>query len=181
MTSINFKANYIKPTYIKDSQKNKQEASFVELDITDRNDMKVLKKTTENWQDSLADFIYEDSKDTYLWKLGGRHIFAVTKQKDNFGNLDYNKILGLAELSEAYKLNELEILQVNPEATYSTGTLSKRKYSGVGTGILDTLKDLYPTKPMKVRSVSHAVSFYKKNGFEKFDSDPTSKVLIWNA
>ena len=181
MTSINFKANYIKPTYIKDSQKNKQEASFVELDITDRNDMKALKKTTENWQDSLVDFIYEDSKDAYLWKLGGRHIFAVTKQKDNFGNLDYNKILGLAELSEAYKLNELEILQVNPEATYSTGTLSKRKYSGVGTGILDTLKDLYPTKPMKVRSVSHAVSFYKKNGFEKFDSDPTSKVLIWNA
>lgn len=120
MTSINFKANYIKPTYIKDSQKNKQEASFVELDITDRNDMKALKKTTENWQDSLADFIYEDSKDAYLWKLGGRHIYAVTKQKDNFENLDYNKILGLAELSEAYKLNELEILQVNPEATYST-------------------------------------------------------------
>ncbi len=153
------------------------EVSFVEIEPDNVNDIKALKNCSEYW--SYAKF----SDNIYHAACAARNeskyyennkVYALTSQTDSFEKLDDDKILGLVHVSPIEQ-NSLfiEHLQVKPDIIF----VNKPEYKGVGTGILDSLKELtnkitlFPTKDKSVRD------FYERNGF--FEFPPGSNIFTW--
>ena len=61
----------------------------------------------------------------------------------------------------------MEFFQVNPK--YKHGA-SKREYKHIGTGILNSLKELYKNS-IELSSTYEAAKFYEKQGFKITDND----------
>lgn len=185
MNSINFTANLVKRTQIQKTKDfktyNPTEASIVELDKYDERDLNSLYKTVVLWNDQNAKYsssIYHEAIKGYEYDdVEQEHYFALTTQKDNFKELDPNKILGLMLFSQTNaKEDEINWLQVRPNT--SVKQTWKREFSGAGKGLVTFLKDTKLGKPIHVQADINAVEFYKKMGFTNRENDGNCSLYL---
>ena len=144
------------------------EVSFLEIDPHNTGDIKALENCSKYWSYAkYADSIYHAASalrnDSKYYK--DNKVYVLTSQTDVFEKLNDDKILGMVHVSPfADKSLFIEHIQVKPDIIY----VNKPDYKGVGTGILNSLKELthkislFPTKDESVRN------FYERNGFFEF-------------
>ncbi len=152
--------------------------SFVELNPFDKQDLKTLEKIIyEFGDDSYAGNIYFDAKhfNQDIPRLLMR-FFAITKQKDSFEKLKPEEILGLADITEkgGFKIN-LNYLQTHPQ--YLNSYPRPKFYKGIGTAIIDCLKNMAQKINLRSTPSSATINFYKKNGFSSLPHD--KRLMIW--
>ena len=185
MTPINFTANYLKTIYLPKQNANgiykPCEASIVEFDTTDINDIKAIAKTASDWENIAPGFafeIYNDAiKDRPFPDIIQEHYLGLTTQNYDYKNIIPNKIQGLALFSETINpQNELNWLQVNPET--NTKNSHNRKYKKIGTEIVNYIKEI-TDKPIFVQSDNKAIEFYVKNDFKPIDKKHKALMCWW--
>lgn len=181
MVNINFKANYINTVQVQKrvgSNYKPCNASFVEFNPDDKKDIFTLKEVSDLWGDCYACDIKDDFKSDDF-KRSDKHVYGLTLQDKNFEYVKPDSVLGIVEIQENKDSNKLMFLQVSPEnQVYQFGRPEHKK---VGTRIIDSLKNIYSSKPMKLHSVFSAKYFYQKNGFY-IDPESLDKLdYVWNA
>lgn len=215
MQQVSFQGNFLKPVTIKkldlDGTYKPVKASFIEVD---RDDLNVLKKVERSWSESKASTIcgvtdrvvlpydiMQRKMDEFLHltegmnkedipmflssQVEGTHVYAITTQKENFRQLDSEKLLGLVEFDVRSHRNEIATLQTRPDCISSNygnqyflffkkclykilgikDKRPKRPYGGVGDAIVETLKESYNTRRMELIPLNAAKSFYRRHGF----------------
>ncbi|MCD8377552.1 MAG: hypothetical protein LUB59_02050 [Candidatus Gastranaerophilales bacterium] len=185
MTPINFTANYLKTVYIpkkaaNDSYKH-TEASIVELDIKDKNDVESLAKTAFIWEKTVSSYAFDIYNEALKEKIHpdvvAEHYYALTAQNSDYAHLKPEKILGLAMLSEKSEpKNELNWLQVNPKTNKINS--SDRKYKYVGYNLVEYIKSI-SDKPIILDADYNAIDFYTKLGFSAKNPE-TPSIMIWH-
>jgi len=184
MPPISFKANYLKTVTIpcRSSQNEDvpKEASVVEFDKSDENDLRSLSDVADLWDDKSSTFaypIYMEAKDKTAPEA---HYIGLTLQNSDYNKINPQKVLGLAVFDEKdAPENQLGWLQVDPSNNFSD-SLSNRSCKNVGTTLIDYVKERYSNKPIFVNSTLSAIDFYKKNGFENKQGCQDSQ-LIWQG
>ena len=184
---INFTGNLIHYTdVLKRNHGNnysKQKVAFVELDMSSSYDKKFINNITDSWR-YYTDYVdvmnvnfdyYYDNPEAPK----PPRIFALTRQTDNFDNLDYTKALGLVQTSDGLNNNiDIELLQTNPEyINFDRNT--DIKY--IGTTILDSLKEYFNGKKLTLYSVMEAIPFYQKNKFKPANARDNGRNLFYQA
>ena len=176
MNPISFTASYKTSAVIQTRRGdsfNPVQAYIVELDKNNAEDLNSLHKVSRLWNKEnsnliyymLADFIQDlDLKPD----VNENHCLILTTQKDNFENIDPQKVLGAMLFSEENMENELNWLQVQPKHNSKFKPVSRR-YKGVGTALVSYLKAKFTDKPIYVYSSNTAIDFYKKLGFNTYD------------
>lgn len=171
--AVSFNAKFIKPVLVKkmNSETNRYHnvsVSVVEVLPQDLCDVYSISITAKSWENdlfagniayNLSQLFQSKTKDTDL------RFFALTKQKENFDDLESDDILGLCEINQS-RPNELQLnyIQTNPQFIYSLGLAA---YKGIGTALIKFLHsmeniDIITLIARKTYAVSN---FYKKNGF----------------
>ena len=139
--------------------------SFVKINPKNDKDIKALEQAVGTWlYDRFgANVLYA----TRACRNGSEYYknhstYALSSQKSDFDNLDGNKILGLVHTSpENGNTTFIEHIQANPEMIYQ----KVPEYKGIGTAILNSLKEFssrircYPSKEESV------INFYLRNDF----------------
>jgi hypothetical protein len=186
MQQISFTGRYVRTTPILKNNAQKYrtaQASIVELDIHDKNDMKALSDVSKIWKDSYVELIADDAK-LAIENEGDKtfrpvHIYVSTSQMKNFEKVKPTKILGAIEISEKDEnFNKLELLQVKPDILAKRG--KSPAYRHVGKGLVSSVQELFNQLPMKVDSVRDAIGFYENCGFVHDISHKRKNALIWN-
>jgi len=189
MTPISFKSNFISPVNIQKKSKDDNyvgsSASLVEIDVTNDDDVFAVDDLPKLWGNK--NFVSEISKNikqiyTYADYDTPIKAYAVTLQSSHFEKLKPNKILGIVQLdTRAEDINELDYLQVNPKyaKTYCKSS-DTRSYKGIGSSLLDSIKNIYPSKKIHLTSAPSAVEFYKNNAFVQTKSND-DQDFIWNV
>ena len=175
---INFKASLINTSTIKKQIKNTNKyidtkASFIELDLSSRKDMRTLKRLKSKWNAPFLNSIFSHAKR----KLPNWKLYALTTQEDNYDKLKTDDILGFAQTSKyTPSMINLEYLQVKPEYTHRN---KQTQFKHIGSSIIDCLKNLENISRIDVTSVLEEVDFYILNGFS-FDIDILNESnLFW--
>ncbi|GEM_PF-847577 len=168
-SSPSFGAKFINNTNIKRFLRSTKEyvpakVSFVEIDSYNREDIFALEDVARYWVNGkfATNFVT-----TAKWKTIGngnnRKIYALTAQNKSHGKLNYDDILGLAEVCENSKHDiYLNYLQAKPDIIYS----QNREYKGIGSGILNSLKNLYDKISLNSLCEKSVKNFYFKNNFK---------------
>ena len=163
---------------------NDEKVSFVEIDTSNKNDIKALRDIAFEWcrGDTYAGQIYDDARqksiNRYYDYENKLRFYAITSQKDDFDNLDYKKILAVCKSEE--KSSEkmyLNYLQVKPSCIYERPS----NYKMVGTGFLDSLKKYYDEITLTSLKLKKVLKFYKNNGFMFYKDSYEIKPLDENA
>ena len=170
-TSPLFKAKYINYTEIrkKDFYPNylRKQASFIQIEPENDYDINALEDISNYW--TAGGF----AKNIYYMACAIRNkskfyknhkVYALTSQKEDFEKPDSRKFLGIIGIcQENENKTFIEYIQANPEIIYSR----EPEFKGIGTAIMDSLKNLcekiycYPSQTKSV------IDFYLKNGFVK--------------
>lgn len=177
MKIINFTGTYLKPTKINKKDRNNKfiphEASLVQINPSNKNDILTLKSTSEAWDEnsnilSFSDIIYEDAKNIYEEEIdtGMHKFYAITNQKRDFKKLIPEEILGLTEITSFpnSKQINIDVFEVDPENNHWS---EERTYKNIGTALLNAIKEIFEGKEITVHSVHSALDFYEKNGFKQ--------------
>ena len=173
MDTISFNARHIKNVTIAKKICNEykpMDVALVKMNVNNKKDIDAIYRTTDEWDGSFTAFTYDDMKKAVTNKLlkDNIHIYALTTQKNNYRNLNHEKILGVAEvLSYEGNSNKLEVLQTNP--LYASNICHKNdlEYKHIGNTLLDHVKSEHNDKDIYVVSVESAVNFYKNAGFKE--------------
>lgn len=182
-TNLNFKAKFIQNTSVleynkKNKNYDKALVSFVE--IKPCYDTIAISNAVKNWEnDTYACNILNTLKrqNKNFDNLDNFKIYALTSQKRNFEILSSNMILALAQIElEGNKTPYLSYLQVNPDNIEQFAFYNERKYKGVGTGFLNSLKKIYDSISL-VASNRGLDYFYTKNNFDLVST--FSKKYLW--
>ncbi len=184
MPPINFTANYLKTVYL--PQRNSKgvyepcEASIVEFDTSNKEDIRAIAKTASDWENIAPGFAFEifnDAiKDRPFPDILQEHYLGLTTQNSDYKHINPDKIQGLALFSETVNSsNELNWLQVNPNT--NTKNSHDRKYKRIGTELVNYVKQI-TDKPILIQSDDDAIKFYEKNGFKHIDTKHKS-IMFW--
>lgn len=169
INNISFKANYIKPAYIKkvatDGTLKDHKVAFIELDSLAKKDCDAVQNLNGHWN-KCSTFVSEiwNHMSDCNWNecAGGKRFFAITQQSSNFKDLDFKKILGIAQVNEG-KEAKLSYLQVDPKTNKHA---ENRPYKRIGKAMLKSLKDVFKEKRIFVDEfVEGTEDFYKSNGY----------------
>lgn len=168
-----FGANFINQAKIgklaQDKSKYADEiVSFVKINTKNKCDLSALDKAASYWENDkfAANIAYVARSANDKNSLYNKDdIYALTLQRDNFENLESNKILGLIDIlpENNNKSAFIEYIQVKPSMIYFVHP----KYKGIGTAILASLKKMYDSITCVPLSEKSVKDFYKRNGFVK--------------
>ena len=175
---VSFRANLVNKTTVKkrgwfSGHYKPKEASFIKLDLQSEVDVQVLNRLKKLWTNSFVGQIYHDVTKTSC----PVEVYALTTQADKFEKLEPQKILGVAETIGDDSYIKLEYLQTHPKYIYDEDK-KDRKYAGVGTVLLNQLKNMPDMRQIKLISIFSALDFYEKNGF-KLANNLEESVLVW--
>ena len=141
--------------------------NFVEFNPFDKKDLGTLKKLS-SWEKgkSLARKICRSAKAELIRGEQWHKFYGLVEKCDSFEKIQPKKVLGVMDICPLHeRLHELNIIQVNPKDNlFSTC----RRYTEVGTAMIDSLKTLFPLKDIIVEPVEDpkVLEFYVKNGFQ---------------
>lgn len=147
--------------------------SFVQIEPTNPDDIEAVKNAALYWKDDKYALNISYAAETLKDNIESS-VYALTSQKSNFQFLDSDKILGLMHTTTFPNDTKfIEHIQVYPELINEKNP----EYKGVGTGILNSLKQLsnmivcFPASGLSVKS------FYLKNGFR--EKHEKSNCYVW--
>ena len=168
----NFTSNFINRTQIiKTGNGIPIDASFIEIDSSNYNDVKAMEAVDKLWGgNTFATNIYQAArakrnKSVYYAQS---HIYALTLQDKDFDKIEPGQILGVAHINKkANNAGYLENIQSKPDCVYSINP----EYKYIGSGILNSLKKLYN----EISLTSSNRKFYVKNGFKEI----TKNHYVW--
>ena len=173
--NVSFGAKFVRNAKIKKLNPlskgyEKMQVSFVRIDPKNLSDINALGRVADTWvNEKFASTIY--NRALSLRKGGidlNSKIFAITSQKDNFKKLDADRILGVAEIEELTpKSCYLGHIQVDPNHIY----YEVPPFKGVGTAILNRLKDMYSQISLNSAPECSVRHFYEMNGFQRVSED----------
>lgn len=169
MNSINFKAKYINTAKVLakcDNGKYKYcNVSFVQMSNTVK-DKKVLQDISSTW-DAKNNFT-ETMLIDYLWREHGdeKSLYMLTIQNSDYGKLSYDKVIGLAEITQNGKTYKLNYLQTRPDCKHTRKKRHLRPFKGVGDTMMNEIIKLTKGASIYLNSVPLAINFYKRFGFE---------------
>lgn len=147
-----------------------QDVSFIELKPKNDNDMQAVKELTNIWFDaSYIQAFFEDITEMRKHSPSIKsRFFAITAQTKNFRKPNSSEILGVAEINYNHIYAPyLDYLQVNPALL---SPHFEPPFKGVGTGILNALKNMYDSITLNSAAKEKVTEFYEKNGFKKIDA-----------
>ncbi len=156
----------------------KQNISFVELDMNDTNDINSLNKTNDKWGEESYLSVAKECMEQTL-PCTKRHLYMATEQTDSFEKLDEKKVLGAIVFDEGKHENHIELLQVEPNNLAQNA--KNANWRRVGTSIVHNLQKMFSDKPMTVFSAGDAIGFYEKTGFVQEDKNKSGLAYVWNA
>lgn len=170
---ITFKAQYIKSAEILAQNYNRDytpyRASIVELNPKSKNDLISLNRTNMEWDncETMADFITATFNTIHEYESNpnDERFFALTRQKDNYNQLDECHILGLVH-TKRNPNNKLKIeyLQTNPDTSYTSFI---RSFKHVGEALVKFVIEFFPDKEIFLNAERSAIPFYEKIGWKK--------------
>ena len=187
---ISYKANFVNKSLVGKVIDNNchgftnKYVPFVKIDPFNASDIDALKLASDYWMsDRFAKNIYYAAcalkNDSKFYK--NHEIYALTSQASGFENLEGEKILGLVHVAPFYDTPMfIEHLQVNPEQLpmYSQYLFKKEPiYKGIGTAIINSLKQLSDKISCFPASEKSVKDFYIKNGFVKHPN--ISNYYVW--
>lgn len=175
---ITFKAQHISSPTIK-RKNNPYKASFVQLNPLSYNDMVTINNTVLDWNSpyKIIDDIAVASNHIYLknTESPNQYFYALTTQDENFEKIKHGSILGIIKLS---KNNDTDIyidsFEVAPKFSHDT---KNSEFRGIGTAIINNVKNLFNKYEMFVKSEYSAIPFYEKNGFELLGKRTLMKLI----
>jgi len=168
-----FAGKYIKTSTIKKYLPKIQSyinepASFVEIEASNKSDIKAIGNLTKYWPESYATDIYYTAKALRSKSLDrDKHkLYILTTQSNDFKNLNEKNILGIIHLIN--NNNEINILRLQSDPAIINSI--ERRVKHIGSSILDCIKNIFQ-KPIILNSRSSIPVrlFYKKNGFKLID------------
>lgn len=181
---INFNSRFLDYTNISKISENTRrywpaKVSFTEIDVNNKNDLRALHDIKGNWEsDTYCSTIYNNaiSKSSGNILYDKNRIFVLTSQKNCFEKMDSDKILGLAEVREDITKTHGHLchLQVKPEYY----EFKDPEFKGVGTSIINMLKQMYNKISLISLSTHHVKEFYRKNDFVEVPEHSNSFVWI---
>lgn len=178
-SQISFQAKFINTAQVLKRTDKKDfiplKAAFVEIEPSNEKDIIALAKLDKYWIDSFASnmFVTANAIKHGVFNVGDYKIYALTKQLNNFENLDADKILGLTEITPSTPKDIfINYLQVNPENVYAI----QPQFKKIGTRILDSLKEMADKIVLNPNSKGTGI-FYQKNDFTPVSEN--SDVLQW--
>ena len=157
---------------------NPASVGMVELNPLDLRDVKALDSIARDFGgDSFVNNIYIEAKLAYKndnQSCDDMGIFALTRQRENFEELNPDDILGVAEISK-FENGEIELdyLQVHPQYIYS---FDPPYFKRIGSAMLQGLKNLY--SHILVKSAPSACPFYIINDFHLVSGK--NRVFEWD-
>ncbi len=154
-----------------------QQVSFVKIDPFNSGDINALESASKCWvNDKLALNIYYAAcairnKSKYY---KNHEVYALTSQSANYENIKDDDILGLIQVSPLEdKSMFIERFQVDPDLVNSM----QPKFKGIGTAILNMLKQMNDKISCFPSSEKSVKDFYIKNGFKK--SPDEINYYVW--
>ena len=168
-SNLNFGAKYINTTQIKKYDYFEQkyfpmQVSFVEMEPANKSDREALYDLLAEWKECEFVAPIVDSFE-YLSNEDNK-VYALTLQGRDFDKLKSSEIVGLANMDITKgNIPELSFLQVDPDLLHKK---ESPVYKNVGTGIINSLKQIY-NKAIQLVSMYSVTEFYVKNGFEIVD------------
>jgi len=177
MDAINFKARFITNTTVRkfnslSGKYDNKVVSLVEMNKESSNDKLALFKISELWNNG-TNFVKTILLSLNCPNKNEKNVYILTEQKDNFGKLIPEKILGIEEVKKEGNSYRLDYIQTNPKTKYKA---KGRTYKGIGECLLNFVLDKFGKNyKIHLNSVYEAVDFYKKFGFYMMDktiSDP---------
>ena len=166
---ISFGAKFINPINVgklEGKAYNQVDVSFVEINPFNADDVSALENIAKYWKDDkfamnisvTADKIHKSKS------ADGIRIFALTSQGDSFEKLNPDRILGVVETEDMAPFHfHINRFQVKPDYVYKRDL----EYSGVGTAILNSLKEMCNKLSAISESDQSVKSFYERNGFDE--------------
>ena len=176
---LSFGAKYINPINVGklEGKACKQvDVSFVEINPFNKEDRFALSEIAHYWEHDkfagnisvCADLINESKS------ADGIKIFALTSQGDSFEKLNPEKILGVIETEDTAPFHiHINRFQTKPDYVYKKDL----EYSGIGTSILNSLKEMYNKISAISESDQSVRKFYERNGF--YETSKGSNFFIW--
>lgn len=108
------------------------EANLVELDLHSPEDLKTIQAVKEKWVG--AEFAQMICSPYYS---PDRKLYALTKQKDGFENLNPSEVLGAADVNLKDKRANIRFLQADPNIIFA----KERSIKGIGNSLMTSLAD----------------------------------------
>jgi len=189
-----FKSEYVADSHVlvKNSSGEYEplETSIVKLDVTDKNDMKVLKTITKDWAKEYKKYNYgEHYSSAILWtaKQEKKHIqnkgytntqfYMMTTQDDDFKNLNPKNVLAEVEIfnSDACENILVDYLQVRPK--YKFNGTKDRPVKKIGENFIKDLTNKVVNKKGSLFSDQFSCEFYRAIGAEEDDEERFAFVV----
>lgn len=177
--NISFGAKFVNPINVGKLERktyNQVDVSFVEINPLNRDDIYALSEIAKYWENDKFAMNIKESAEMILKDKSpdGIKIYALTSQGDSFEKLNPDKVLGVIETEDVSPLNiHINRFQTKPEYVYDYNP----EYKGVGTAILNSLKERF-NKMTAISMPDQSVRrFYERNGF--YESLKGSNFYTW--
>lgn len=153
------------------------ELPVVEMNPFDEKDLHALKNISNVWEGCLF------AKSAYLRALSifetipekiNQRFFILTKQKNNFENINAEDILAESRVYIFDKPKvDIRSFEVDPAQNHWSMPEYKN-YNNLGTGFLNKLKEIFKGKLITLDSLSSSKEFYLKNGFKNVSKNSSN-------
>lgn len=154
-------------------------SNLVEIDPKCDNDVKALKNAVKYWENDKfgmkACYAVQAAKNDSKYYIHHK-VYALTAQQDKFEKLNPDEILGVVHvvpLSGRSKELFVEHVQANPNYLNKINP----KYVGIGTAMINSLKDLCNMMTLFSSKEKSVKDFYAKNGFCEYP--PNTNAYTW--
>lgn len=182
---ISFKANLVSnPEIVRKDENgnwNPYGVSFVKMDARDKSDTSAVGEVADAWANYCRKgektFAADVHRDMFLGaNRDNFEFYALTDQKQNFGQLEHENILGFIQMRlHNGILHEIEYLQAHPSTYY---TPKGSVYKGIGSTMIKEIIKLFPKMDIILMPVDSAKDFYKKMGFEQMPFTRKLKLVV---
>ena len=172
--NVSFGARYVKNVSIKKIEPKglqKHKVAMVELNPHEINDIRCVNELNLDWggKESLSYHILQNMCNifTEFSQQCKSRFFILTQQKDNFQDLEAEKVLSIAQTSEIDdSLINLDLIETFFEESHNS---KNANFKHIGQGMLDNIKFLNFGKDIFIETHERNEAFYQKNGFEKIE------------
>lgn len=156
-------------------------SAFVEIEPRNVNDMLAVNGTQYRWYDEeyASDIAYTaELLNSGVFDSKKHKIYALVSPEFNAKELRTCDILALAEMElKEQSYPRLERLQVDPELIYNPFFVAQRPFKRVGSGVLDSLKNIY--NAIILSASCSATTFYEKNDFKRINLPRL--IYLWKS
>ena len=179
INNLNFRAKFIDNATIlkkdKDGKYQPCDVNFVEFDLKDKRDVNKVNEICSMPEFcSFGEGLREDINEAtmpYYTNYKNTHCYALVKEKEqNYKNIRPKNVLGIFSTHESVTdshPHKIDYFMTNSKYSNNKVLKHKEEYTGIGTGMVNAFKKMYPSKSIELHPAQDAEVFWMKNGFKK--------------